>query len=90
MAQRWIKASRNLCSVLDALGHAAGSREKTWAIHDFTHQTGQFEVATMKGNVDEVPEFKLVKAKESGCDKPKNKKPAEKDNKPVEKPSESP
>ena len=88
MAQRWIKSSRNLCSVLDTLGHAAGSREKAWAIHDFTPQTGQFEVAVMKGNADEVPEFKLLKAEGSGCDKPKDKKPAEKDNKPVEKPAE--
>ena len=44
----------------------------------------------MRGSADEVPSFKLAKAKSSGTLKPKDEKPAEKDKKPVEKLLESP
>lgn len=75
MSQRCVKVPRNLSSILDALGHAAGSREETRAIHDFTHQTGQFKAATIFGSVDEVEEFQIGKARGRGKQKIVVKKP---------------
>ena len=75
MSQRWVKVSCNLSSILDALGHAAGFREKTYAIHDYTDQTGQFVAATIKGCVDEVPQLNIGKAKGIEKQKIEVKKP---------------
>ena len=44
----------------------------------------------MKGSRDEVPDFKLSRAKASGSDKPSDEKPVEVVKRPVEKPLEKP